>query len=65
MKKLSPEEALAKVKAFEQAAGAVVESVPVKKEEDVKPNGVAADSFVMPAKKVQKITLAPEATEEK
>lgn len=65
MKKLSPEEALAKVKAFEQAAGAVVESVPAKKEEDAKPMGVAADSFVMPAKKVQKIILAPEATEEK
>ena len=60
MKKLSPEEALAKVKAFEQAAGAVVESVPAKKEEDVKPMGVAADSFTMPVKEVVELTPTPE-----
>ena len=65
MKKLSPEEAAAKVEAFHKGTGAVVESAPVKKEEDAKPKGVGADSFVIPAKKVQKITLAPEATEEK
>jgi len=66
MKKLSPEEAAAKVEAFHKGAGAVVEeSAPVNKEVDTEPKGVGTDSFVMPAKKVQKVTLAPEATKEK
>lgn len=63
MKKLSPEEAAAKVEAFHKGAGAVVEeSAPVN---DAEPKGVGTNSFVMPAKKVQKVTLAPEATKEK
>jgi len=58
MKKLSPEEAAAKVEAFHKGAGAVVESAPVK--EDVEPKGIAADSFTMPVKEVVELTPTPE-----
>ena len=69
MKKLSPEEALAKVEAFHKAAGAVVEPAP--KKEDAEPKGIGADSFTMPVAKaveavevveeVAEVVLAPEA----
>ena len=66
MKKLSPEEALAKVEAFHKAAGAVVEVAPAKAATNQK--GVGSDSFVMPAAKavevveeVVEVALAPEA----
>lgn len=58
MKKLSPEEALTKVQAFEKAAGAVVETAP--KKEDAEPKGIAADSFTLPVKEVVELTPTPE-----
>jgi hypothetical protein len=65
MKKLSPEEALAKVEAFHKAAGAVVEPAPKKEDaapskEDAEPKGIAADSFTMPVKEVVELTPTPE-----
>ena len=62
MKKLTAEEALAKVQAFEKASGAVVESAP--KKEDAEPKGIASDAFWMPAAKVvevAEVTPTPEA----
>ena len=69
MRKLTPEEALAKVQAFEKASGAVVE--PAAKKEDAEPKGIGADSFTMPVAKaveavevveeVAEVVLAPEA----
>ena len=58
MKKLSPEEALAKVEAFHKAAGAVAETAVEK--EDAEPKGIAADSFTMPVKEVVELTPTPE-----
>ena len=61
MKKLSPEEALAKVEAFHKAAGAVVEVAPAKAATNQK--GVGSDSFVMPVAKavevVETVEVAP------
>lgn len=53
MKKLTPEEALAKVEAFHKAAGAVVEVAPAKAATNQK--GVGSDSFVMPAAKAVEV----------
>ena len=62
MKKLSPEEALAKVEAFHKAAGAVVE--PAAKKEDAEPKGIGADSFTMPVAKAVEAVAAVEVVEE-
>jgi hypothetical protein len=60
MKKLTAEEALAKVQAFEKASGAVVESAP--KKEDAEPKGIASDAFWMPAAKVVEAVEVAEVT---
>jgi hypothetical protein len=62
MRKLTPEEALAKVEAFEKASGATVEAAPVKAA-DVEPKGIGSDSFVMPAAKAVEVTEVVEAAE--
>lgn len=61
MRKLTPEEALAKVVAFEKASGAVVESAP--KKQDAEPKGIASDSFVMPVAEVVEVAEAVEVAE--
>ena len=61
MRKLTPEEALAKVQAFEKASGAVVE--PAAKKEDAEPKGIGADSFTMPVAKVVEVVEAVEVAE--
>ena len=61
MRKLTPEEALAKVEAFEKASGATV-AAPVKAA-DVEPKGIGSDSFVMPAAKAVEVTEVVEVAE--
>ena len=61
MRKLTPEEALAKVQAFEKASGAVIESAP--KKEDAEPKGIGSDSFVMPVAEVVEVAEVAEAVE--